>query len=60
VELKTLPVLAQLRLAKATPNPNLAGTPTSPEQRVLGSNQKCATLRFKHNVYSDLDWSARV
>jgi hypothetical protein len=30
VELKTLPVLAQLRLAKATPNPNLVGTPPSP------------------------------
>jgi hypothetical protein len=30
------------------------------EQRVLGSNQKCAALRFKHNVYSDLDWSSRV
>jgi hypothetical protein len=23
------------------------------EQFVLGSNQKCGVLRFKHNVYSD-------
>jgi hypothetical protein len=30
------------------------------EQRVLGSNQKCAALRFKHNVYSDLAWGSRV
>jgi ribosomal protein L37E len=30
------------------------------EQCVLGSNEKCAALRFKHNVYSDLDWSSRV
>jgi hypothetical protein len=30
------------------------------EQRVLESNPKCATLRFKYNVYLDLDWSSRV
>jgi hypothetical protein len=30
------------------------------EQRVLRSNQMCDALRFKHNVYSDLNWSTRV
>jgi hypothetical protein len=30
------------------------------EQRVLGSNQKCGSLRVRHNVYSDSDWSTRV